>query len=120
MKNTITKKDVLTKAVSLDAFTEDEKTVLTKMIEGLEKKSSKPTKAQLENVGIKNDILEVIADGRARTAREIAEVLGISTNKVSALLRAIVIDGKAEKVPGAKSKDAPKYVGNADATPYEE
>lgn len=120
MKNTITKKDVLTKAVSLDAFTEDEKTVLTKMIEGLEKKSSKPTKAQLENVSIKNDILEVIADGRARTAREIAEVLGISTNKVSALLRAIVIDGKAEKVPGAKSKDAPKYVGNADATPYKE
>ena len=57
MKNMITKKDVLTKAVSLDAFTEDEKAVLTKMIEGLEKKSSKPTKAQLENVGIKNDIL---------------------------------------------------------------
>ena len=117
----MTKREVITKAIATDGvFTDEEKAVFQKMLDGLDRKSSKPTKAQIENIGIKNDILEVIADGRARTAREIAEVLGISTNKVSALLRAIVVDGKAEKIPGEKSKDAPKYVGNADATPYKE
>ena len=114
----MTRREVLTKAVALDVFNDEEKAVLQKMIDGLDKKSSKPTKAQLENVGIKNEILAVIADGRARTAKEIAEEVGYSTAKVSALLRAIVLDGKAEKIPGAKAKDAPQYVGNEEANPY--
>ena len=115
----MTKREVLTKAVAQDVFTEDEKAVLQKMIDALDKKSSKPTKAQVENMGIKNDILALIADGYPRTAKEIAEEVGYSTAKVSALLRAIVLDGKGTKVPGEKTKDAPKYVGNEDATPYE-
>jgi DNA-binding CsgD family transcriptional regulator len=115
----MTKRDVLTKAVALDVFTDEEKEVLQKMIDGLNRKSSKPTKAQIENLGIKNDILALIADGYPRTAKEIADEVGYTTAKVSALLRAIVLDGKGTKVPGAKTKDAPKYVGNEDATPYE-
>lgn len=115
----VTRRTVLTKAVEMDAFTEAEKDVLRKMLVALDKKSSKPTKAQLENVGIKNDILAVIADGYARTAKEIAEEVGYSTAKVSSLLRACVLDGKATKIPGAKTKDAPTYVGNEYATPYE-
>ena len=103
----MTKRDVLVKAVALDVFTDEEKGVLQKMIDGLDKRSSKPTKAQKENVGVKNDILAVLADGKARTA------------KVSALLRACVLDGKVEKIPGAKSKDAPTYVAVDGATPYE-
>lgn len=116
----MTKRDVLTKAVALvDVFTEEEVAVLQKMIDGLDRKSSKPTKAQIENLGIKNDILAVIADGHARTAKAIADEVGYSTAKVSALLRQMVIDGKATKIDGAKSKDAPTYVGVEDATPYE-
>jgi predicted HTH transcriptional regulator len=115
----MTKRDVLTKAVALDVFTDEEKVVIQKMIDGLDRKSSKPTKAQVENIGIKNDILAVIADGHKRTAKAIADEVGYSTAKVSALLRQIVNDGKAEKVPGEKSKDAPTYVGNEEATPYE-
>ncbi len=114
-----TKREVLTKVVDGVALTEEELAVVKKMIEGLDKKSSKPTKAQIENVGVKNDILAVVADGHARTAREIAEEVGQSTNKVASLLRAMVGDNKVEKVPGAKTKDAPKYIGLADATPYE-
>lgn len=115
----MTKRDVLTKAVALDVFTDEEKAVLQKMIDGLDRKSSKPTKAQLENVGIKNDILALIADGHARTAKAIADEVGYSTAKVSALLRACVLDGKAEKIPGEKTKDAPCYIGIDGATPYE-
>ena len=116
----MTKRDVLTKVVALeDVFTDEEREVAQKMIAQLDKKSSKPTKAQLENLGIKNDILTIIADGHARTAKAIADEVGVSTAKASALLRAIVLDGKGEKIPGAKSKDAPTYVGVEDATPYE-
>ena len=74
----MTKRDVLTKAVALDVFTDEEKAVFQKMIEQLDKKSSKPTKAQLENEVIKGDILEIVADGHARTAKEIGadEMIG--------------------------------------------
>lgn len=116
----MTKRDVLTKAVALDVFTEEEKEVFKKMIAQLDKKSSKPTKTQIENEGYKADILEVVADGHARTAKEIGLEVGISTNKASALLRALIEDGKVEKIPGEKSKDAPTYVGVEGATPYEE
>lgn len=114
----MTKREVLTKVVNGEALTEEEAGVVKKMIEGLDKKSNKPSKAQRENVGVKNDILAVLADGRARTAKEVADEVGYSTAKVSALLRAIVLDGKAEKVPGAKSKDAPTYVAVDGAEPY--
>lgn len=117
----MTKRDVLTKVVSLvDVFTDEEREVAQKMIDQLDKKSSKPTKAQLENVKIKNDILAILADGRARTAREVADVDGYTTAKVSALLRQMVLDGKVEKIPGAKTKDAPTYVAADGATPYAE
>ena len=109
----MTKREVITKAIATDGiFTDEEKEVFQKMLDQLDKKSSKPTKAQIENEGIKAEILEVIADGHARTAKEIGAEVGYSTAKVSALLRALVLDGKAEKIPGAKSKDAPTYIGN--------
>lgn len=116
----MTKREVLTKAIATDGiFTDEEKAVLQKMVDGLDRKSSKPTKAQVENLGIKNDILAIIADGHKRTAKAIADEVGYSTAKVSALLRQIVADGKATKIDGEKSKDAPTYVGIEDATPYE-
>ena len=101
----MTKREVLTKAVAMDGFTEEEKEVLKKMIAGLDKKSSKPTKAQIANEGIKAQIIEVLGE-EPKTAREIADAIGETTNKVAALLRQI--DG-VEKIPGAKTKDAPKY-----------
>jgi predicted Rossmann fold nucleotide-binding protein DprA/Smf involved in DNA uptake len=115
----MTKRDVLTKVVALeDVFTVEEREVAQKMIDGLDRKSSKPTKAQIENLKIKNEILAYLADGRKRTASQIADEVGYSTAKVSALLRACVLDGKVEKVAGAKSKDAPSYVAIEGAEPY--
>jgi hypothetical protein len=115
----MTKRDVFVEARDMFAEGSEQREVMEKAIAQLDKKSSKPTKAQVENLGVKNDILQVIADGHARTAKEIAEEVGYTVAKVSALLRQIVADEKAEKVPGEKSKDAPKYVGNEEATPYE-
>jgi hypothetical protein len=115
----MTKREVFVEARDMFAEGSEQRAVMEKAIAQLDKKSSKPTKVQVENIGIKNDILQVIADGHARTAKEIAEEVGYTVAKVSALLRQIVADEKAEKIPGEKSKDAPKYVGNEEATPYE-
>ena len=115
----MTKREVFVEARDMFAEGSEQRAVMEKAIAQLDKKSSKPTKVQVENIGIKNEILTVIADGHARTAKEIAEEVGYTVAKVSALLRQIVADEKAEKIPGEKSKDAPKYVGNEEATPYE-
>lgn len=116
-----TRKEVITKAMELvDVWTDEEVEVLGKILKSLDRKpTGKPSKAVVANIGVKNDILAVIADGRARTAKEIAEEVGQTTNKVASLLSAIVKDGKAEKVKGEKSKDAPKYVGVEGAEPYD-
>lgn len=118
----VTRKDVIGKAIGLvDVWTDEELEVLRKIEKSLDRKGTgKPSKATVANIGVKNDILALVADGRARTAKEIAEALGYTTPKVAGLLRAIVLDGKAEKIDGEKSKDAPKYVGKADAEPYTE
>ena len=87
-------------------FTADEvEAKLMEMLEALNKKSSaeKPmTEQQKQNLGYKADLLTVLADGKARTATELMkEVLtfpeGMSNQRVSALLRQLILDGKVKK-----------------------
>ena len=101
----MTKREFFEKVKTLEGCTDEMREVADKCIAQLDKKSSKPTKAQLENEGYKAQIAEYL-NTEPQTARQIAEGVGLSTNKVAALLRAM--DG-IEKIPGAKSKDAPKY-----------
>ena len=61
-------------------------------IEALDKKNSsssgKPTKKQLENEGIYNNIIEIMSDGVSRTVRQITDIYNstfdtdLSTNRV--------------------------------------
>lgn len=103
----MTKREVLTKAVAMvDVFSAEEIEVLDKMIKALDKKSSKPTKVQVENEGIKAEILEVIAT-EPHTATEIANALGYTVQKVSALLRQL--GDAVEKTP-AKGKAPATFV----------
>ena len=104
-KTVVTKRDVLTKVLGLDGvLTDEEREVVQKMIGQLDNRSSKPTKAQIENEGYKAQIAEYLND-EPKTAKEIAGEVGLSTAKVAALLRQMDV----EKIPGEKSKDAPKY-----------
>lgn len=56
----------------------------------------KPSKNQVANEGVKNDILEMLTDEGMRCG-DIAEPLGISGQKCSALLRQLVDAGLVEK-----------------------
>ena len=101
----MTKREFLNEVMAMN-INDEMREVAQAMLNQLDKKSSKPTKAQIENEGIKAEIADLLADGDARTARDIANALGYSTNKVAALVKAI--EG-VEKIPGAKAKDAPLY-----------
>ena len=67
-------------------------------IEKLDKRnatrSSKPNKTQLENEGIKKDILETLTENGGMFASDIAKALDISTNKVASLCKQLIDDGK--------------------------
>ena len=78
---------------------------LNGMIENLDKKSGgekKPTEQQVANVGYKSDMLNLLADGKARTATELLHEVPsfpaeMTNQRVSALLRQLIIDGKVKK-----------------------
>ena len=78
---------------------------LEEMWQSLDKKSSaeKPlTENQKQNVGYKTDILAVLADGKSRTATEIMKEVptfpeDMSNQRVSALLRQLILEGKVKK-----------------------
>jgi hypothetical protein len=57
------------------------------------KRASKPSKKSLENEPIKESISNLLVDGDARLASEIASSLELSVSKVSALCRQMVTDG---------------------------
>lgn len=104
----MTKKEVFTKAMNMFEVGSEEYAVMEKAIAQLNKRSDKPTKAQIANQAIKADIAEYLENAPdGATARQIADDLGLSVNKVAALVKDIK---GIVKVPGKKSKDAPIYM----------
>ena len=87
--------DVAINAVSDDAVVEK----LTALKAQIEKKNSadrKPTKAQVANDALKGEIVEWLTD--FHTATEVADQFGISVNKSTALLTALVKAQVVERV----------------------
>ena len=74
---------------------------IAKMDERNANRSSKPTKTQIENEPIKEKILEILSTGERMVASAIAEKVGISTQKASALCRQLV-ESKKLKVEDVK------------------
>jgi hypothetical protein len=112
MKNEITRKSVLTKALEMD-FTEDEKAVITKMIDSLNKKGSNGVseKVQAERKAEYENIIAYIEDNSPCTATQISKAVGMSVQKVSARLKNAPIFIKP-----AKGKNPKQF----SATPFEE
>ena len=78
---------------------------LTEMMEALDRKSttSKPSKTQQENEGVKEAMLALLAGNEPMRASEVAKALDLSSGqKASALLNALEKEGKVAKVKGEK------------------
>ena len=98
---------ILTNAeVNKDFTSEQIVEKLNSMITQLDKKSGsekKLTEQQVQNIGFKTDILALLSDGKARTATEILnevpnfEGTNMTNQRVSALLRQLILDGKVVK-----------------------
>ena len=92
-------------ALSTEFTTEEVVAKLNEMVAQLDKKSGaeKPlTEQQKQNLGYKTDLLAVLADGKARTATELLKEVptfpeGMSNQRVSQLLRQLILDGKVKK-----------------------
>jgi hypothetical protein len=92
-------------ALSTEFTTADVVAKLNEMIAQLDKKTGaeKPlTEQQKQNLGYKTDLLAVLADGKARTATELMKEVttfpeDMSNQRVSALLRQLILDGKVER-----------------------
>lgn len=61
--------------------------------------SRKPTKAQLENVALKANIVEVLGKVGPATATDVAHTFDTSVQKASQLLRQLIAEGAVEKTP---------------------
>ena len=83
-----------TSEVNVLELKEFAKAEIVKLDERNASRSSKPTKAQIENEPIKEKILEVLSTGERMVASAIAEKVEISTQKESALCRQLVESGK--------------------------
>ena len=76
-------------------------------IEALDKKNSsssgKPTKKQLENEGIYNNVIEIMSDGVSRTVRQITDIYNstfdtdLSTNRVQPQVTKAVKNGTLDR-----------------------
>ena len=80
------------------------KAKLEKMLEQTLKKNSaerKPTATQTENIGLKDAILAFMEVGKQYTVTDLmkgcAEIAGLSNQKVSALVRQLLLDGKVTR-----------------------
>ena len=90
-----------TSEVNVLELKEFAKAEIVKLDERNASRSSKPTKAQIENEPIKEKILGVLSTGERMVASAIAEKIGISTQKASALCRQLV-ESKKLKVEDVK------------------
>lgn len=110
MSNKITKREVIGMMMREDvikdnatyvAYLENELALLDRKAQ-----NKKSTKTQVENVGIKEVILEVLANGSAMTITEMqrvnAELGALSNQKVSALVRQLVENGSVTKTVDKK------------------
>lgn len=90
---------------STDWTLDEVKEKLSEMMVALDKKSAnaKPTKAQQENAGLKEQMLDLLASGEPMRATEVAKALNLSSGqKAAALLNALAKDGEVVKVKGEK------------------
>ena len=93
----MTKREFIEMAMELEGATEEMKAKGKEMLEALAKKSTKPTKAQVENEGIKAEIEAYIKENPGKRIGEIAVGVGQTPNKVNALVRQLKEAGKVER-----------------------
>ena len=116
MANTrLTKRDVLNKIIAvcsedevIVAYAKHEIELLDAKNEKRKASPKKPTKAQLEAEALKPEVYEALGE-EPKTAKDIADGLGVAFQKVTPILRSLIEEGVAETVT-VKGKNLYKSV----------
>lgn len=107
MANKMTKRDYFTALLAIEEVSSNEALVnfIQHELELLAKKNSadkKPTAVQIANVGIKDAIYNGMQEGRRYTIteiiKEIPECADLANQRVSALVRQMIAEGKVERI----------------------
>ncbi len=93
----MTRREFCIAVKELDGCTDEMREVADKILASLDKKSSKPTKAQIENEGIKEKIKTYIIENPGHRVGEIAQAVGHSPNKINALIIQLRKAGEIER-----------------------
>lgn len=92
----MTKRTFLEAIIGMENISEEVTTFAKAELEKLnltnEKRRNTLTKTQRENIELKTQFIAEAEIGRTYTASEVGEILGVSTQKASALIRAIAAD----------------------------
>ncbi len=108
MEKKITKREMFAQIREIVADNADMVAFIDHEIDLLSKKSGskKPTANQVANEGLKDVILEVLKDSEGMTATAVLgasdEFAGLSNQKITALLRQLVLDGSVTKITDSK------------------
>ena len=103
----MTNREFYTAVIALETATDEIKTYaqerLVKLDATNEARKNKPSKKATENAPLMDQIFNEVLSSEAVTAATVAETIGVSVQKASHLLRALVADGRAnvadEKMP---------------------
>lgn len=113
-KKAMTQREFYEAIIAKEEITDEMVTIAVKKIEQMDRKNeyarnhnkSGNSKKAKENAEVKAKIAELMADGQERKAKDIAEALGLSQQKASALARQMVEDGvlvaTEERVKGGR------------------
>lgn len=85
---------IITAAIN-DEVIEYAKAQIAKLDATNEKRRNTPSKTQEANAPLMAQIVDTILTAEPKTASDVADVLGVKVQKASALLRALVANGKA-------------------------
>lgn len=96
----MTKRDFMTMVMNgemTDEMKDFARAEIEKLDATLERRKNTISKKALENIPLMNRIYDEILGEEAKTATDVAEVMEISVQKASSLLRKMVEDGRATK-----------------------
>lgn len=108
MEKKLTKKEMFVMVLEMVKGNEMLVEFINHELELLNRKGSvkKPTKTQIENIGLGNEILEILINkGVAISIKEIITALDkdLSNQKVSAILKTLISNGKVGRIEDKKS-----------------
>ena len=108
MTNKMTYAVALNTVLTTADMTDEVRETLTKLLDSINKRnarkttSDKPTKKQVENEGVKENIRNAMRGEEPQACKTIADKLGLTPQKVNALLKQMIVAGEVVRSEGKK------------------